>query len=130
MGTVFTWPSRLLDPASSKLPGADALIYLGGDTALMLDEIEEFITGVRGGFEVERVLSTIVFTDIVGVTERAMLLGDKSVARPAGQPQHPWCDTNRSGSAVTKSTPPATEATDVLRGSLVPVPRSPEQTKS
>jgi class 3 adenylate cyclase len=58
-----------------ELPGADAL-YWAGDTAPMLDEIEEFITGVRGGFGAERVLTTIMFTDIVGSTERAAVLGD------------------------------------------------------
>jgi class 3 adenylate cyclase len=58
-----------------ELPGADAL-YWAGDTAPMLDEIEEFITGVRGGFGAERVLTTIMFTDIVGSTERAAILGD------------------------------------------------------
>ena len=42
----------------------------------MLDEIEEFVTGVRGGTDSERVLTTIVFTDIVGSTERAADLGD------------------------------------------------------
>ena len=42
----------------------------------MLDEIEEFVTGMRGGFDAERVLTTIVFTDIVGSTERAATLGD------------------------------------------------------
>ncbi|HEY9305755.1 MAG TPA: adenylate/guanylate cyclase domain-containing protein [Mycobacterium sp.] len=57
------------------LPGADALYWVG-DTAPMLDEIEEFVTGVRGGFGAERVLTTIMFTDIVGSTERAALLGD------------------------------------------------------
>ena len=58
-----------------ELPGADTLYWVG-DTAPMLDEIEEFITGVRGGFDTERVLTTIVFTDIVGSTERAATLGD------------------------------------------------------
>jgi class 3 adenylate cyclase len=58
-----------------ELPGVDALYWVG-DTAAMLDEIEEFITGVRRGFETERVLTTIVFTDIVGSTERAASLGD------------------------------------------------------
>ncbi len=58
-----------------ELPGADTLYWVG-DTAPMLDEIEEFITGVRGGFDAERVLTTIVFTDIVGSTERAAALGD------------------------------------------------------
>ncbi|HET7666664.1 MAG TPA: adenylate/guanylate cyclase domain-containing protein, partial [Mycobacterium sp.] len=41
-----------------------------------LDEIEEFVTGARIGSETERVLTTIVFTDIVGSTERAAALGD------------------------------------------------------
>jgi class 3 adenylate cyclase len=57
-----------------ELPGADALYWVG-DTAPMLDEIEEFVTGVRGSFA-DRVLTTIMFTDIVGSTERAALLGD------------------------------------------------------
>ena len=58
-----------------ELAGEDALYWVG-DTGLMLDEIEEFITGVRGGSDSERVLTTIVFTDIVSSTERAALLGD------------------------------------------------------
>jgi class 3 adenylate cyclase len=58
-----------------ELPGADSLYWVG-DTAPMLDQIEEFITGVRGGSDAERVLATIVFTDIVGSTVRAATLGD------------------------------------------------------
>ncbi len=58
-----------------ELPGADVLYWVG-DTARLLDEVEEFITGARGGFHSERVLATIVFTDIVGSTQRAALLGD------------------------------------------------------
>ena len=58
-----------------ELPGAD-VPYWVGDTAQMLDEIEEFITGMRGRFDAERVLTTIVFTDIVGSTRRAAELGD------------------------------------------------------
>lgn len=57
-------------------PGADALHWVG-DTAPMLDEIEEFITGSRGGSHAERVLTTMVFTDIVGSTRRASELGDR-----------------------------------------------------
>ncbi|OBG52206.1 MULTISPECIES: adenylate/guanylate cyclase domain-containing protein [unclassified Mycobacterium] len=56
-------------------PGGDTLYWVG-DTAPVLDEIEEFITGVRGASDAERLLTTIVFTDIVGSTERAALLGD------------------------------------------------------
>ncbi len=58
-----------------ELPGADALYWVG-DTAPMLAEIEEFVTGKRGGADPERVLTTIVFTDIVGSTQRAAALGD------------------------------------------------------
>jgi class 3 adenylate cyclase len=57
-----------------ELPGADSLYWVG-DTEPMLDEIEEFVTGVRG-YRGERVLTTVVFTDIVGSTERAAALGD------------------------------------------------------
>jgi class 3 adenylate cyclase len=58
-----------------ELPGADSLHWIG-ETGPMLDEIEEFITGMRSGFDAERVLTTIVFTDIVGSTQRAATLGD------------------------------------------------------
>jgi len=58
-----------------ELPGADALYWVG-DTGPMLDEIEEFVTGVRGGMGTERILATVVFTDIVGSTDRAAQLGD------------------------------------------------------
>ncbi len=58
-----------------ELPGEDTLYWVG-DAAAMLEEIEEFVTGVRGGGDAERVLTTIMFTDIVGSTQRAALLGD------------------------------------------------------
>jgi class 3 adenylate cyclase len=58
-----------------EVPGADTLYWVG-ETAPLLDEIEEFLTGRRGGGDVERVLTTVLFTDIVGSTERAAALGD------------------------------------------------------
>ena len=58
-----------------ELPGDD-MLYWVGHTGPMLDEIEEFITGMRGGSGAERLLTTIMFTDIVGSTERAALIGD------------------------------------------------------
>jgi class 3 adenylate cyclase len=58
-----------------QLPGAD-LPYWVGETGPMLDEIEEFVTGVRGGSGTERILATVLFTDIVGSTDRAARLGD------------------------------------------------------
>ena len=59
-----------------ELPGSDALYWVG-DTTAILAEIEEFVTGKRGGTDSERVLTTIVFTDIVGSTQRAAALGDE-----------------------------------------------------
>jgi class 3 adenylate cyclase len=47
-----------------------------GDTDALLGEIEEFLTGVRHGPEPDRVLATVLFTDIVGATERAAEMGD------------------------------------------------------
>jgi pimeloyl-ACP methyl ester carboxylesterase len=41
-----------------------------------LDEVEQFLTGVRHEHEPDRVLTTILFTDIVESTERAAALGD------------------------------------------------------
>jgi class 3 adenylate cyclase len=58
-----------------ELPGADTLYWVG-DSISILDEIEEFITGARGGSAADRVLTTVVFTDIVGSTRRAAELGD------------------------------------------------------
>lgn len=58
-----------------ELPGADTLYWVG-DATPILAEIEEFITGSRGGSDAERVLTTIVFTDIVGSTQRAAAIGD------------------------------------------------------
>jgi pimeloyl-ACP methyl ester carboxylesterase len=47
-----------------------------GDSDAVIDEIEEFVTGQRSAREPDRVLATVLFTDIVGSTERATALGD------------------------------------------------------
>jgi len=60
-----------------ELPGDEHYPYLG-DADTVLDEIEEFVTGTRPVREedIDRVLATVLFTDIVGSTERASELGD------------------------------------------------------
>jgi pimeloyl-ACP methyl ester carboxylesterase len=58
-----------------ELPGDDHWIS-AGDTNAIADEIEEFLTGTRPVPEPDRVLATVLFTDIVGSTERAVELGD------------------------------------------------------
>jgi class 3 adenylate cyclase len=59
-----------------ELAGADHLPFIG-DADAVLGEIEEFVTGVRGGHRPDRILSTILFTDIVASTELAATLGDQ-----------------------------------------------------
>jgi class 3 adenylate cyclase len=59
-----------------ELPGADHLPWVG-DTDSLLGEVEEFLTGVRHAPEHDRVLATILFTDIVESTALAARLGDR-----------------------------------------------------
>jgi class 3 adenylate cyclase len=66
---------RIPDAALVITPGRDYLPWVGDQDAL-LDEIAEFVTGDRPIREPDRVLMTILFTDLVGSTERAAELGD------------------------------------------------------
>jgi len=59
-----------------ELPGIDHLPWVGDQDAI-LDEVEEFLTGVRHGPEHDRALATVLFTDIVRSTERAAEMGDR-----------------------------------------------------
>jgi class 3 adenylate cyclase len=59
-----------------ELPGDDYLIA-AGDMDAALDEIEAFVTGVRGRSEFDRVLATVLFTDVVDSTSSAAELGDR-----------------------------------------------------
>jgi len=57
------------------VPGPDAFFWVG-DTVPILDEIEDFATGSRSGAASERVLTTMLFTDVVGSTRLASDIGD------------------------------------------------------
>ena len=59
-----------------ELPGSDHVAWTG-DVDALADEIEEFLTGSRADVEPDRVLATVLFTDIVDSTKRAMQLGDR-----------------------------------------------------
>jgi pimeloyl-ACP methyl ester carboxylesterase len=59
-----------------ELSGEDHFPWTG-DANDILDEVEEFLTGARHGPEPDRMLATVMFTDIVGSTERAVELGDR-----------------------------------------------------
>jgi pimeloyl-ACP methyl ester carboxylesterase/plasmid stabilization system protein ParE len=58
-----------------ELEGEDHVPWIDSDQ--VLDEVEEFLTGVRRGPELDRVLATVLFTDIVRSTERAVEVGDR-----------------------------------------------------
>jgi len=62
--------SRFVD-----LPGTDNTPWVGESEALLV-EVEEFLTGVRPAPHTERVLSTVLFTDIVDSTRTAAVMGD------------------------------------------------------
>jgi class 3 adenylate cyclase len=58
-----------------ELPGRDNLIW-AGDQERLIEEIQEFLTGTRPVVEPDRVLATVMFTDIVDSTVRASDIGD------------------------------------------------------
>ncbi len=77
-----TWGSRYL---AERIPGAKyievaglAFLWWSLAEAEVSSEIEEFLTGHRGAPEPDRILSTVLFTDVVGSTEKAVDLGDRA----------------------------------------------------
>jgi len=68
--------SAIPDARLVELDGDDHM-YFAGDVDRLLDEVEEFVTGAPAFHDRERVLATVMFTDIVGSTRRAAALGDE-----------------------------------------------------
>lgn len=58
--------------------GSDHLPYVGENSGQIADVIEEFVTGSRPTIDMDRVLATVMFTDIVGSTQQAVELGDRA----------------------------------------------------
>jgi pimeloyl-ACP methyl ester carboxylesterase len=69
---------------AERIPGAKFVELTGDDHTLVadprvvLDEVEEFLTGVRPKPSTDRVLATTLFTDLVGSTQRATQMGDEA----------------------------------------------------
>jgi class 3 adenylate cyclase len=59
-----------------ELPGSDHLFFVG-DVGNLVDETQEFLTGARREPELDRVLATVLFTDIANSSEHAVELGDR-----------------------------------------------------
>ena len=79
--------ANIPDAKYVELPGGDSLLW-AGDQDAVLREIEDFVTGVRRAPEPNRVLATVLFTDIVGSTVRAAALGDVAWHRLLGEHNH------------------------------------------
>jgi class 3 adenylate cyclase len=47
-----------------------------GDSESIVNEIQEFLTGEQPPMEIDRVLATVLFTDIVDSTKRTAEMGD------------------------------------------------------
>lgn len=60
----------------AELPGTDHMVLDQETQDVIADHIEEFITGERRRLEPDRVVATVMFTDIVGSTQRAAEVGD------------------------------------------------------
>src|SRR5690606_19998480 len=77
------FPVEAAQEVASRIPGARLVVMPGdghapwtGDTDRYVAEIREFLTGVREQAVADRVLATVLVTDIVSSTERAAALGD------------------------------------------------------
>ena len=91
-------PSRSRHARLVELAGDDS-VWFAGDSDRVLDEIESFLTGGRSAAPSNRVLSTVLFTDIVGSTQRAAQLGDDA-----------WTAALAAHNVSSNGTSPAREA--------------------
>jgi class 3 adenylate cyclase len=70
---------------ASHIPGAKFVEWPGSTDYENMGEVTEelgvFLTGERHGFEIDRILTTVLFTDIVGSTQRAVSMGDQQWRR-------------------------------------------------
>jgi class 3 adenylate cyclase len=74
-----------------ELPGADTYPFVAGDYQRVLDEVEEFFTGNRGGSRTARQLATVVLTDLVKSTDHLQQIGDAA-----------WADLLRTHDSIVR----------------------------
>ena len=60
-----------------ELPGTDHIPFIGDNAGEIVDAVREFLTGSRAPVTINRILATVLFTDIVGSTEKVAALGDR-----------------------------------------------------
>jgi pimeloyl-ACP methyl ester carboxylesterase len=77
IGAARYMVQHIPDARLLELPGEFHLSARPRDAEEVAGALEEFFTGTRRDYEVDRVLATVLFTDIVGSTERASAMGDR-----------------------------------------------------
>jgi class 3 adenylate cyclase len=68
---------HIRDALFVELDGGDHFFH-SGDIVTMLDEVQKFLTGTKEVPDYDRILATVLFTDIVGSTSHAERVGDKA----------------------------------------------------
>jgi class 3 adenylate cyclase len=92
---------QIPDARFVELPGEDHLPWVGDQDAV-LDEVQEFLTGARPERVADRVLATVLVTDIVGSTRLAAQLGDRA-----------WCDLLERHHAIVREALAASRGREV-----------------
>ncbi len=83
------------------LPGADHIPFYG-DADGYAEEIEEFLTGARHAPPSDRILTTVMFTDIVGSTERAAAARRRALARARWPATTSWFAPSSSATGAAR----------------------------
>lgn len=81
-----------IDGASHVEYDSDDAFFYAGDPQPVIEDIARFVTGRSPNIDIDRVLTTVLFTDIVGSTEHAAAVGD-----------HRWSDLLDSHEAITRT---------------------------
>ena len=111
--TRATSPSTSRTRATSSCPG-DGPPWIG-DVEEAVDEIQQFLTGARRPVVSDRVLATVLFTDIVGSTERAAQLGDGPWRVAARAPRRARARRGRAPARALRQVARRRRARDVRR---------------
>ena len=114
-------PIEAVRDMAARIPGA-RLVEFPGDThrwsedpeeEVIIDAIQEFVTGERPAPRIDRVLTTVLFTDIVGSTERAAEIGDAA-----------WESCSASTTSVVRDSCPLPGVARSIRRATASSPRS------
>ena len=127
-GEAATATSPIGSPASStsSCPAATTASSWAHESELLLDEIEGFVRSGRAPkqAEIDRVLATVLFTDIVGSTEKAVELGDSAWKRPVAATSRGRPRDDRTlpghGESTRQATGSSRRSTDPLAACAAP----------